>query len=257
MCPGSALRRHGHMQAPGSQNAVPSTKNTPAYTTRCVLGNIKCSHWHHRRVWMLPAVCAWDQKEMVPIRCRCRGRISQVHAHLAQVCMRFSVLKPLTQHPSRESCHVHFFSRHHARHVAPRERSAVANPRRRSSDRKVERIPPAVATSTEFVTHGDLSASRLTVLRFLAYPKKAYFGCLISSFFQGGSVRPLGAPSSEADRDSNVRGQPSSALELPVIVVSQSGGRLFRNIWILHEGHKRRLKNLPWLLSPQPLPPSL
>lgn len=224
----------------GSQNAVPSTKNTPAYTTRCVLGNMKCCHWHHISVCMLPALCAWDQEEMVPIRCR--GRISQLHARLAQVCMRFSWLKPLTQHPSREVCHVPFFSRHHTRHVAPRERSAVANPWRRSSDRKVERVPPSGC-------HVDRICDPWRLVRVKAHssaipglPKKGIFGCLISCFFQGGSVRPLGALSSEADRDLNVREQPSSALKLPVIVVSQSGGRLFRNSWILHEGHKRRLK---------------
>lgn len=61
--------------------------------------------------------------------------------------------------------------------------------------------------------------------------------------FSRGSVRPLGGLSRNADRDLIERGPPSEALVLPVILVSQSGGSMFRNGWILHEGHKRRLEN--------------
>lgn len=193
--------------------------------------------------WLHPAAAPdWDQLRACP----------------AQVCMKFSVPNPSTQHPAREVCQSLFFWRLHARHVAPPGRSAVAHPRRRSSDRKVKRsrAPPAVATSTEYPTHRDLFASRHIVLRSPAGPKRhIWLPSLV--LLPGGSVRPLGALSSEADRDLNVRVPPSSALELPVIVVSQSGGRPFRDSWSLHEGHKRRLNNLPWLPSPQLPPPKL
>lgn len=173
-----------------------------------------------------------------------RAVCSQLQARLPQVCMEFSVSKLSTEHPAREVGHILFFSRLHARHVASRERSAVANPRRRSSDRKVERSPqrlprrPNVCPMETYPRQGSQFCECRPIQK-----RHIWLPCLV--LLPGGSVRPLGGLSGEADRDLNIHRPPSSALELPVIVVSQSGGRLFRSSWILHEGHKRRLKNLP------------
>lgn len=189
---------------------------------------------------------------------RCRGAdSSQYCARPARKCKAFSATK--RRHNTRRVNHSPHF-------VLEASRSSCSSSGAVCGCESASEIfrpqgeaePLAVDTSTEYLTpvgySRDVSGVAIPCSRTMAH-----FGCLILP-----CALPPGVPSARlADRQAKTteiwieREPPRYALELPVILVSQSGGLLFQNGRTLHRAIRGDWKILPGLLSPQPLTPNL